>query len=241
VYRSEPPFAPRDQAPAADGPSSASPELSGPEGNERLTATTGAVLLILFAAEGLTLLSVSRLLYWHYLIGFILVGPICVKLASTIYRFTRYYTGDSAYRRKGPPQLLLRVLGPFVALSTIAVMVTGVLLAIDGTSPRISVAGVGSVAGLGGVTLLLLHKLSFIAWAGVMTIHVLAYLWRLPRLIAADITPSSRGGRAAHSAARAAAHRVAGRGLRWSITLLALGAGTILALACVHLATYWSR
>jgi hypothetical protein len=209
---------------------------AGPEGNERLTATTGAVLLILFAAEGLTILSVSRLLYWHYLLGFVLIGPICVKLASTIYRFTRYYTGNAAYRRKGPPQQLLRVLGPFVALSTIAVMVTGVLLAVDGTSPRIEVAG------MAGVTLLMLHKLSFIAWAGVMTIHVLAYIWRLPRLIAADIAPSPRGQRAAHSVARATAHHVvAGRGLRWSITVLALGAGTILALACVHLSTYWSK
>jgi hypothetical protein len=215
---------------------------SGPEGNERLTATTGAVLLILFAAEGLTILSVSSLLYWHYLIGFILVGPICVKLASTVYRFTRYYTGDAAYRRKGPPHPLLRVLGPFVALSTIAVMVTGVLLGVDGTSPRIGVAG---------VSLLMLHKLSFIAWAGIMTIHVLAYVWRLPRLIGADLVLSSsdggggRGGggtrRAAHGAVQGAARHVGGRGLRWSITVLALGAGVVLALACSQLYTHWQR
>jgi hypothetical protein len=207
----------------------ASADSSGPEGNERLTATTGALLLILFAAEGLTILSVSRLLYWHYLLGFLLVGPICVKLASTIYRFTRYYAGDAAYRRKGPPQPLLRILGPLVALTTIAVMITGVLLAVDGTSPRI-----GGVAGL---SLLMLHKLSFIAWAAVMTIHVLVYVWRIPRLIAADLTPSSRPRRAAHGAAR----HVGGRGLRWSVTVLALGAGTILALACSQLYTHWQR
>jgi hypothetical protein len=215
---------PPAEAPPPSPPSAA--DISGPEGNERLTAITGAILLVLFAAEGLTILSVSRLLYWHYLIGFILVGPICVKLASTIYRFARYYTGDAAYRRKGPPLPLLRVLGPFVALSTIAVMTTGILLAIDGDSPLIKVAG-------RSLSLLMLHKLSFIAWAAIMTVHVLAYLWRLPRLIAADIAPASRS--------RRAAHHVGGRGLRWSITILALGAGTILALACSHLYTHWYR
>jgi hypothetical protein len=46
-------------------------DRGGPDGNERLTALTGAVLLILFAAEGLTLLQLGRLLYWHYLLGFL--------------------------------------------------------------------------------------------------------------------------------------------------------------------------
>lgn len=189
-------------------------EPAGPEGNERLTAVTGAALLVLFAAEGLTILSLSRLLYWHYLIGFALVGPICVKLTSTLYRFTRYYTGSPAYRRKGPPQPLLRVLGPFVVLTTLAVMGTGILLGVDGTAPTYF-----------GFSLLMLHKLSFLAWAAAMTVHVLAYVWRLPRLIGSDL-------------ARAA---TAGRGLRWSVTLLGLGGGAALGLACAHLYANWHR
>lgn len=200
------------------------PAGGGPEGNERLTAVTGAILLILFAAEGVTILSLSSLLYWHYVIGFVLVGPICVKMSSTIYRFARYYTGNAEYRRKGPPQPLLRLLGPFVVLSTLAVVGTGILLAIDGTSPQI---------GVGGVTLLMLHKLSFLGWAAVMTVHVLVYIWRLPQLIAADLAPTSH--------ARRAAVQVGGRGLRWSITALGLGGGVVLAMACAHLYANWHR
>jgi hypothetical protein len=206
-------------------------ERTGPEGNERLTAVTGAVLLALFAAEGLTILSLSKLLYWHYLIGFVLVGPICVKLASTLYRFTRYYTRSPAYRRKGPPQPLLRILGPLVVLTTLALMVTGILLAIDGGSPEYGRLGPLHL----NLSLLILHKLSFLAWAAVMTVHVLAYIWRLPRLIFADIAPEQR------SRAGRTVRTVGGRGLRWSVTLAGIGGGTALGLACVHLYANWRR
>jgi len=108
--------------------------LGGPEGNERLTALTGAVLLVLFAAEGVTLLRLGRLLYWHYAIGFLLIGPVCLKIAATVYRFTRYYTRHEPYVRKGPPHPLLRIIGPLIVLSTIAVLGTGVLLAVQHTS-----------------------------------------------------------------------------------------------------------
>jgi len=113
----------------------------GAEGNERLTAWTGAALLLGFAAEGFTLLA-------------------------------RYYTKDPAYRRKGPPRLLLRVLGPFMILLTLAVLGTGVGLML-----------------FPGHHFLLerLHKQSFWAWVAVTGVHVLAYVWRLPRLMLADV------------------------------------------------------
>ena len=194
---------------------------AGPEGNERLTAITGAILLALFAAEGVTILSVSRLLYWHYFLGFLLIGPVCLKISSTVYRFSRYYAGDREYVRKGPPQPLLRVLGPFVVLSTLGVMGTGIALGLL-KHPKAYF----------GFSLLFLHKASFILWAGVMAVHVLAYLWRLPRLVGADLKPT-RGGRAAVA--------VGGRGLRWSAAGLALGAGLLLALAGIHLSGAWQR
>ncbi len=199
----------------------AGPHPRNPDGNERLTAITGAVLLLLFAAEGVTLLSLDQLLSWHYVIGFLLVGPVCLKIASTVYRFARYYTGDRAYQRKGPPQPLLRVLGPFMVLTTVAVVGTGVLLGIDESTPTYL-----------GFSLLFLHKASFVLWAGCTTIHVLAYLWRLPRLIGADLLPA---------AGRAVAQAVGGRGLRWSLTAVALGAGAVLAAATEHLAALWHR
>jgi hypothetical protein len=193
---------------------------AGPEGNERLTAITGAVLLVLFAAEGVTILSLRSLLYWHYFIGLLLIGPVCVKIGSTFYRFVRYYSGHRDYARKGPPAPLLRVLGPFVVLTTLGVLGTGLAL------------GFEKSASYHGIPILFLHKASFVLWAGTMTIHVLAYVWRLPGLIGPDL----RGSRAFGAAAA-----VGGRGLRWAVTAVGLGGGVVLAMAAAHLAGAWRR
>jgi hypothetical protein len=93
-----------------------------PAGNERLTAMTGAVLLVLFVAECLTLLSIGNLLTLHVFLGMLLLGPVGLKIGSTLWRFTRYYTGSAAYARRGPPAPLQRVTGPFVILTTVAVL-----------------------------------------------------------------------------------------------------------------------
>jgi hypothetical protein len=60
--------------------------LGGTEGNSRLTGTTAAILLVLLAAEGLTLLSLHSFLSWHIFIGMLLVPIVALKLASTGYR-----------------------------------------------------------------------------------------------------------------------------------------------------------
>ena len=81
------------------------------EGNEQLTAMTGAVLLVLLAAEGVTIAAIvlrHQLLTLHFFIGFLMIGPVLLKLGSTGYRFVRYYTGAAPYVRKGPPAPLLR-------------------------------------------------------------------------------------------------------------------------------------
>ncbi|HUA40892.1 MAG TPA: hypothetical protein VMA32_04980 [Streptosporangiaceae bacterium] len=141
---------------------------AGVAGNAKLTAMTGAVLLLGFAIEGVTVLEVHRLLVVHFLVGLLLIGPVLLKIASTVYRFARYYAGALPYVRKGPPAPLLRLLGPLVIVTSVAVLGTGVLLAIVGP---------------GNGPWLFLHKASFILWFGVMTIHVLNYAPRLPRLL----------------------------------------------------------
>ena len=103
-------------------------ETQGPEANARLTGTLAAVLLVLLAAEGFTVLSVRRLLAPHVFIGMVLIPPVLLKIGSTMYRFVRYYLGSDAYRRKGPPPVVLRFLGPFVVTLTVAVLGTGVAL-----------------------------------------------------------------------------------------------------------------
>ena len=134
---------------------------------------TGAMLLILLAVEGFTILRIGRLLTLHFFLGMLLLGPVTLKAGSVIYRFARYYTGSELYRRKGPPAPLLRLLGPVIILLTAAVFGSGVMLAV-------------AVAGPGQGPWLLLHRASFILWFGAMTIHVLAYVPRLPRLLGAE-------------------------------------------------------
>ena len=188
----------------------------GAAGNERLTALTGMVLLVLLAAEGVTILSVQQLLTVHFFVGMLLIGPVVLKVCSTGYRFVRYYTGAATYRRKGPPAPLLRLLGPVVLLTSVAVIGTGVMLAITGP---------------GGGVWLLLHKASFVLWFGAMTMHVLAYIWRLPRLARGDLT--GRAGRRANEV-------LAGRGARWLLLMGSVLAGLLLAVLTVHQAGAWT-
>ena len=156
--------------PNRPAPSPAAPD-GGPEGNARLTGSTGAVLAVLLAAEALTVLSLDSLLSWHVFIGVLLIPPVLLKLASTGYRFTRYYSGSAPYVAKGPPPFFLRALGPLLVLSVAMILVTGVALLVIGP-------GDGPVRGL--------HKLSFILLGIVVSIHVLAHLAKLPRLAAGD-------------------------------------------------------
>jgi hypothetical protein len=56
-------------------------------GNARLTAALGAAIFVLLFLEGLTILSVERLIRWHVFIGLLLTVFVVAKCASTIYRF----------------------------------------------------------------------------------------------------------------------------------------------------------
>ena len=73
---------------------------------------TGIALLVLLAAEGITILRIHRLLPAHFFIGLLLIPPVVLKMTSTGYRFVRYYMGDPDYRRAGPPPPLLRLVAP---------------------------------------------------------------------------------------------------------------------------------
>jgi hypothetical protein len=183
----------------------------GVEGNARLTAITGLVLLVMLAAEGFTILSIRPLLSWHVAIGLALIPPVALKLGSTVWRFSRYYLGDVRYRRAGPPQPILRVIGPFVVLTTVAVLATGVA---------------AWLAGPHNGPYLTLHQASFFLWFAAMTIHVLGHFTRATRLAAADVD------------VRGAAVRY--RGVRWSLVGLSLVAGLIVALATRGVVTGWT-
>jgi hypothetical protein len=142
----------------------ASSNESGVTTNERLTTLTGGLLLVLLALMGITVLSVRRLLPEHFLLGFLLIPPVALKLASTGYRFWRYYTGDSQYRRAGPPELFMRLIAPIVVISTVAVFATGIELWLFGL--RFGSIWVEA------------HKLSFGVWLPATAIHVLGHASR---------------------------------------------------------------
>jgi hypothetical protein len=143
----------------------------GTSGNERLTAAVGVVLILLLAALGVTILRIRPLLGPHMFIGLLLIPPVLLKMASTGYRFARYYTHDAAYRRKGPPAANLRVIAPVVVTTTVVVFVSGVALMLAGPSSRAS--------------LLPIHKVSFFVWLAFMAIHVIGHLPDLPRALSA--------------------------------------------------------
>lgn len=167
-----------------------------------MTGSIAAVLLVLLAAEGATILRIGSLLNAHVFIGMLLIPPIALKIGSTGYRFVRYYAGSPAYRRKGPPPALLRLLGPFVVVLTVVMFASGVAFLFTGFRLR--------------QNLLLIHKVSFVLWLGAMTIHVLGHLLDTARLAPRDFYWRTR-------------KQVAGAGLRqWSIAA-SLVVGVLLA------------
>ena len=176
----------------------------GAEGNSRMTGTTAAVLFVLLAAEGVTVVQVKQLVSVHVFIGMLLVPFVLLKTASTTYRATGYYRGDAAYVEKGPPPMILRLTGPLMVLSSLAILGTGIALVALGRSAR---------------WMRDIHRISFFAFALFIAIHVLGHLRETPDLAIADV-------RDRHDAARVKGARV--RTALLGVTLLvALGVAIV--------------
>ena len=185
----------------------------GVAGNGRLTGAVAVALLVLLAAEGMTVPFIGQLLGPHIFIGMLLLGPVALKLASTGYRFARYYTGSPAYAAKGPPPLGLRVLAPGVVLTTLVLFGTGIALLFAGPPSN---------------TLKFAHKAAFIAWFGLMAIHVLGHLLELPSLTLPD-----------WRRAGPAQARLAGAGTRALALAGSIVAGLVIALLTIPSAGAW--
>src|SRR5438105_2332538 len=152
---------------------------TGVEANARLTGYLGVVLVVLLAAELVTGLRFRQLLPAHAVIGFVLLPPVLLKLASVGYRFARYYTGDARYRAAGPPRLAMRLLGPVVVLLTVIVFATGIELWLFGYR-------------FGFFWVPLYHASAYL-WFLAMAIHVGNYLGRSTELATADWRDRLRG------------------------------------------------
>ncbi len=150
----------------------------GTTGNERLTTATGAILIVLLAIIGLTILRLQGLLSVHLFVGMLLIPPVLLKIGSTGYRFLRYYTANRPYRMKGPPEIVMRLIAPAVVLTTVVVFASGVALLFAGPSSR--------------DTLLPVHKVSFVAWGIFFALHVLGHLPAMPAVLRAEYGRSER-------------------------------------------------
>lgn len=186
----------------------------GTDGNEQLTAVTGVVLIGLLAVIGLTILRMRQLISVHLFVGFLLLGPVALKMGTTGYRFARYYARDPAYRRKGPPEIVLRLIAPIVVVLTVAVFASGIVLMFIGPAHR--------------GPWLSIHKVTFIAWIVFAGLHVLGHLPGLParlRIVRtknplAQVSPGGAG--------------------RWIALVGAIVAGVVIAIALIPHFAPWT-
>ena len=201
-------------APAPGGKALEGTRSGGAEGNSRLTGSLGAALFVFLAVEGITLLRIRDLISVHVFIGMLVVPIAALKLGTTGYRALKYYRGSRPYVERGAPPLVLRLIGPIVVVSTVALLATGIAAVLAGRS-----AG----------WLVDLHKVSFFLWFAFMAIHVLGHLLETPRLALADWR------RARHGEARpgGASRRVALAG--------ALAAGVVLGAVSLGWVGDWNR
>ena len=154
------------------GPVAADGGDLGVRQNGRLTALTGAVLLLLLFVEGVTVLQVGSLIVPHMVIGTLLLAPVVLKMSTTGWKILRYYSHAPEYVRAGPPPMLRRLLAPIVMVTTVGLLGTGVLLMLDGPSDT------GRMS--------FLHKGFFVLWFMAMAVHVLVHVLQSLRAVAAE-------------------------------------------------------
>lgn len=141
------------------------PDPFNPVGNERLTAGVGVVLLVLTLIELATVLfGVHSYMSLHVFVGFVLIPPVLLKLASTGWRFARYYTRTEAYVEYGPPQIVMRVTAPIFIAATCFLFASGVAM--------------GVVHGRALSIARELHGPASVIWIVIFGLHALVYLKR---------------------------------------------------------------
>lgn len=150
-----------------------------PDGNERLTAAVGLLLLVPVLVEIATiLLGVHTFMSWHVFVGLALLPAVALKLATTGWRFVRYYTRSGAYVAAGPPRTAMRLLAPLFVVATIVLFGSGVAMGfLHGHSLEIARR---------------LHGPASVIWLLLLGVHVLVYLGRAVRDTADDVLPAER-------------------------------------------------
>ncbi|HET7420809.1 MAG TPA: hypothetical protein VFL27_10550 [Candidatus Dormibacteraeota bacterium] len=176
------PLAGRAESPFGDAPSVDGPVLT----NRRLTAIAGIVLYALLVAIAVTVVDIRRFLIEHYLVGFLLIPPVMLKLGSTGYRLLRYYSGSRPFRIAGAPPPILRFLvAPVLVVSTAAVFVTGLELWFFGLEF--------------GSLWVSLHTLSALVMLAAVAAHLLAHTRLSAQAFASEVVARRREDRSPRS------------------------------------------
>jgi hypothetical protein len=150
-----------------------------PDGNARLTAAVGLLLIAPVVVEVTTiLLGVHAFMSLHVFVGLALIPLLLLKLASTGWRFARYYTRSRAYVAQGPPQMAMRLLAPFFVTASVVLFGSGVAMGIlHGHALQIARR---------------LHGPTSVIWLLLLGLHVLVYLSRALRSTAQEALPTKR-------------------------------------------------
>src|SRR4051812_42891543 len=156
----------------------------------------------------------------HIVVGTVLVPLALLKTATTGWRIVRYYAGDPAYRQAGPPPTLLRLLGPLVILTALAVLGSGLALVPLGDSSHDTLFAFAGQQ----VNAVTIHQACFIAWLVVVGLHTLTRLVPAAKLASGRAGPSS----------------VAGGASRATVLAVTLVVGAIVAAAVLGASSSWT-
>jgi hypothetical protein len=121
---------------------------------------------------------VHTFMSWHVFVGLALIPAVLLKLASTGWRFLRYYTRSPAYVALGPPQLAMRLLAPLFVAATVVLFGSGVAMGVlHGHDLQIARN---------------LHGPASVIWLALLGLHTLVYLGRALNRAADDALPAKR-------------------------------------------------
>jgi len=187
------------------------PHHGGSRGNELLTSANAVLLIALLLAQGVTVLALDSMIHIHLFVGVVLLGPVALKLASTGYRFARYYTGAREYRAAGPPPSLLRAIAPIFVFATVGLFGSGIAMLLRGS---------------GGGLLGTVHVASFWIWLGCLAVHVTFNAREVITMVRSQWLARAR-------------ERIAGAQVRAALVLGSLLGGILLAISLLSKITGW--
>lgn len=181
-------LSPGSPAPARDEGDASARQAAGVVGNTRLTSLLGVTLLALLVLQVASALFFALLVYnvafftgpaydivrpVHFFVGFALLPLVGLKLASTGWRFSRYYLRSDAYHRAGPPSWTARLIAPLLIVSGISVLASGVEM--------------WSFQNQLGWPWTAIHNVAAFTFVTVLVIHVVLHVRQAHREAAADL------------------------------------------------------